>query len=60
MADKKKPKEAAPVFTKDELLDAAHVFGVSREVLAGALYGVEEATREEVEALVEEFKTKGV
>lgn len=49
-------KEKAPVFTKAELLDAYHVFGVSREFLAGALHGVEEATKEQAEKLVGDFK----
>lgn len=52
---KAKPKEAAPVFKKADLLEAAEYFGVSREILAGALYGVEEATREEVKELVDKY-----
>lgn len=64
MAGNQKPRadqaeEQAPKFTKAELLDAAEAFGVTREFLAGALYGVEEATREEAESLAEKYKTKG-
>lgn len=47
-------------FTTDELLASYHVFGVPRELLAGALHGVKDATREEVEQLLKDFKTREV
>lgn len=58
MATRKKKPEA-PVFSKAELLENAAALGTSRELLAGALYGVEEATLDEAKKLLEKFK-KGV
>jgi hypothetical protein len=66
MARKKPDQEApavqaAPVFKKADLVEnAPAVFGVSPEMMAGALYSVEEATKAEAQALLDKFKTKGV
>lgn len=55
-----KSKKKAPVFSKDELVNNAHIFGTSPELMAGALHGTEEATKDEAFKLLKEFKSKGV
>lgn len=58
MADK---KEKAPVFSKGDLINAAPtVFGVNPEIMAGALFDVEEATEAQAKKLLDEFLTKEV
>jgi len=53
-------KEKAPVFSRDDLINAAPIFGVSPEVMAGALYNIEEATEIQAKKLLDEFLTRGV
>jgi hypothetical protein len=53
-------KTKQPSFTRAELINASHVFNVKPEVIAGALYGVEEATKEEAEKRLKAFLKKGV
>ncbi|EIW19914.1 MULTISPECIES: hypothetical protein [Pelosinus] len=63
MATTKKPAvEEASKYDKRELLNAAKkFFGVKPEILAGALYGVDEAiTVEEAKTRLEEFRKKEV
>lgn len=50
----------ATVFTKDELIKAAAVFGVQPEQMAGALFNTEAATKAQAEKLLKTFLTKGV
>lgn len=58
MAEK---KEKAPVFAKADLIKAAPtVFGVTPEVMAGALHNVEEATEAQAKELLNKFKTREV
>lgn len=53
-------KEEAVKYSKAELLQNAAAFGVKPEVMAGALYNVTEATKEETEKLIKAFLRKGV
>lgn len=54
-------KKKGDAFTRAELISAApSLFGVSTEMMAGALHGVEQATREEAENLLKKFQTKEV
>jgi hypothetical protein len=56
-------KEAAKeVFrhSKSDLIANAAVFGVKPEVMTGALYCVESASKEEAEKLIKAFLRKGV
>jgi hypothetical protein len=64
-----KPQEEAPKeeaakptkYSKAELLNAAYQhFGVTPEVMAGALYGKEEASKAEAEKLINAFLSRGV
>lgn len=53
--------EQAPVFEKGDLIAAATAFGVTAEVMAGALHAVEEPlTREQVKEAVKAFLEKPV
>jgi hypothetical protein len=60
MASRKKTSAAAPKFSKAELIAAASSFETQPEIMAGALYRVEEATREETEKRLKAFLNKGV
>lgn len=60
MATTRKKEDQATVFTRDELVQGASAFGVTPEFMAGALYGVTGATKEEAADLVEIFKNKEV
>lgn len=54
-------KNKVPVFPTGALIEAAPtVFGVAPEVMAGALYNVEEATEARAKVLLDEFKKKEV
>ncbi|KFN07250.1 MULTISPECIES: hypothetical protein [Paenibacillus] len=55
-------KKAEPAYTKTEILAAAHVFGVTVDVMAGALRRVdkEQLTRAEIEKAIQNFKGKQV
>lgn len=56
-----KPKSEAQKFPAEELIKAAPaVFGVSPEMMAGALHGTNEASKDEAEALLKKFQDKGV
>lgn len=55
---KNKPKE--PTFSRAELIAAAESFGTRPEIMAGALYGVAEATKAEAETRLKKFLIKGV
>lgn len=58
---KKDQAEQAPVFEKGDLIAAAASFGVTAEVMAGALYAIEEPlTRDQVEEAVKAFLEKPV
>jgi hypothetical protein len=61
MSIKDKPKKKVePTFTREELIAAAESFGVMPEVMAGALFGIECATKAEAEKKIKEFLQKGV
>ena len=58
----RKPKETEPQVTdyhRDELVAAAReVFNVEPEIVAGALYNKERATKQETEEAIQEFLEK--
>lgn len=56
------PAAAEPVYQRAELLANARAFGVSREVLAGALrlLGKDAATRAEITEAVQAYRTREV
>lgn len=61
--DEKKTDTAqeAPVFEKEYLLGAAAHFDTTREVMAGALYGVNEPiTREKAKELLKAYLVKPI
>jgi hypothetical protein len=51
---------AQTVYEKAYLIANAAVFNTSPEIMAGALYGVDKATKAEAERRLKEFKTKKV
>ncbi|MDU5945460.1 MAG: oligoribonuclease [Paenibacillus macerans] len=57
-----KKSKAEPAYRKTEVLAAAHVFGVTVDVMAGALRRVdkEHLTRTEIEKAIQNFKGKQV
>lgn len=56
-----KKDEKAPVFEKDDLIAAAASFGVTPEVMTGALYAINEPlTRDQAQEALKEFLEKPV
>lgn len=43
-------KTPVPVFTKKDLIESASVFGTTRSIMTGALYGVDKETLTKKEA----------
>ncbi|MGP9042104.1 hypothetical protein [Cytobacillus kochii] len=58
-AQKTKPQDSYR-HTRKELIDNAATFGVKPEIMVGALYGVEYASKEEAKKLIEAFLSKEV
>lgn len=61
-AKKAEKKKVESKFNRAEVMKAADSFGVSTELMAGALRlaGKEELTRSEVEQAIHQFKTRRV
>jgi len=59
-APKAEKKPEAFRHSKGDLIANAAAFGVKPEVMTGALYGVESASKEETEKLIKLFLRKGV
>lgn len=55
----KSKKESVTLYSRDELIDYAYEFDVRPEVMAGALYGVETASKQEAEKRIKEFLSRG-
>ncbi|MGG3803167.1 hypothetical protein [Metabacillus fastidiosus] len=55
---KAKAKDEPTKFSKAELIENAHVFDVKPEIVVGALYDKEEATKEEAAQAIKDFLTK--
>ncbi|XJZ25951.1 hypothetical protein ACF5W4_11115 [Bacillota bacterium Lsc_1132] len=60
MAKKETQPEATKYSVAELVAAGPSIFGVSPELMAGALHGKEEATKEEAETLLKEFLGKPV
>lgn len=60
MANQKQKTKEAFKHDKSDLINNAASFGVKPEVMAGALYGVDKASKEEATKLINTFLRKEV
>lgn len=61
MAEKQNEVQATPsTYSVAELIENAHVFGQSKAVVAGALYGKDNLTKDEAAKLIAAFTKKVV